>query len=1618
MDDDRVDEEGNPLPEDPAQRDARRRRRRVAAQRGLAVGVSASQLQEALDIFGDLSEFQVPFRDGQDLGGEFEDEDLAFGEDEDEELDEEDEENFIAPETGAEGEEEDPRREARQRRAAHRQAKAARAAAAMPKAAAAAVKRFDPALLEAKQLTVADDDIRAKDVPERLQLRARSLGQRPGGVCNDFEAEARWILDRWTSGRSRSRREVQLLYEGAADSEGKVARTEQHYREAHETQVPVIDEATKQQVLDESGQPKVQWTTLNKAYWRRLEADARKEAAEKRAARLKASGFTPAERSALVAALAYALHALVVDHLEVPFIGTYRKDQVGPLLREELGHTTSPEYGPNPVLRRWEMLWSLLDWDSRWVAHCRRVASLRQLMEEAAVAGEDVMPRRCADVAATCLEELSFECSPERVGDLEVKFKAVVPTTQLSATPGLGTSTANGQQLQRPQSRAAAAARRAAQLAPLMARFGLTAEQFASNLGASYKFHRVDDPALSPEAAASAFTDVFGTPAAVLAACVACVATELAAEPGVRDYLREVFWREAVVNTWPTALGAETLDAYHPLGCVKRLVNKPLHAFAGSDQFVRMQRAQASHLIHVHLGFPRDADLDKLLTESAAMYRSDSGAPHAAEWDELRASAVRAALGTHLLPAIRKEVGAQLTAEARDVVRHAAASSLWSSVTVAPWSVSAAAAVGDDVEPPEGGTRVLACCWGPGGGAGGGGPPGTINGSPTTLAMLDGGGEVIDFLQCPHLGNPAKGVAHLRQVDRDRVFRFLEQHSPHVIALSASHLACRLLRDTLIETVHRLVEEAPRSLPDGQNTIPVVYVDPRMAVAFEHSAAAAEELREYEVPVRRAVGLARGVKNPLALAASLFATEPGAQHPRILSVQLHEMQDALTGDDRLGALERVMVTATAQVGVVLAEAFDHPWEGAPLAFVPGLGSRKAGTLLSSMRAAGGAPESRVQPPPGAERFLCEATMPGAAPDGTEAGPRVLWAAPLVDGPAAGISGPCVFKNAAPCLRFPDSDFFLDDSRIHPDAYRLAIITANNVLAVEDAQSLSDEARNLRLAAAAPSEKWEELDLEAFSAALESGGEERCVAMLVDMCGEVRVPYAELRRQFEALGPEQLFALLTGESRQTLREGALVTGTVRRILGKEGAQTVVVALENGLEGSINAATDLASTSVGRAEERVAVGQVVTARVTQVRFTDLNSTENCVDLRTTSAALQRSETDRFEERAFLHGGDPYYSTQPSEREQLWLKQQADAAKAAAAAATGGAVRRQMRDFISRPIKHPLFRNVGKFEAVTLLAAQEPGEVVVHPHSRSTDKLLCTMKFAHDLFWHFEVKEAGKAGQPPGAGVMTGAQLRLGLPLQVGDTLYEDLDELHACHIEPVAGFLRSALAHRKFMPGDKLGVDANLVAAKQAAPASVPYAVSLSYDQKSTGMLLLTYVFSSKPHHELIALRPGGFHFRKVDYSSLDKLLVAFKRQPQAQGQFAAPQLPGMAPLSTRAPNAITPGRGATPSGWGAPLPPPPQQQQAMPMPGYMAIPPPPPPPPGYPLMGMPPQIGMPPPWQLPPPGFPMPGQAAVTPGRYPIAYPPPPGGVPPPPPPLPPGAYQLPNPNEPPPSQWL
>ena len=81
--------------------------------------------------------------------------------------------------------------------------------------------------------------------------------------------------------------------------------------------------------------------------------------------------------------------------------------------------------------------------------------------------------------------------------------------------------------------------------------------------------------------------------------------------------------------------------------------------------------------------------------------------------------------------------------------------------------------------------------------------------------------------------------------------------------------------------------------------------------------------------------------------------------------------------------------------------------------------------------------------------------------------------------------------------------------------------------------------------------------------------------------------------------------------------------------------------------------------------------------------------------------------------------------------------------------------------------------------------------------------------DVYWHMDIRE----GKKPGTGGT--ANLRLGTPLMIDTSKekYEDLDEAVARHIEPVAGFLRDAVMHRKFLGGRDHEVDEHCKSASE-------------------------------------------------------------------------------------------------------------------------------------------------------------------------------------------------------------
>lgn len=126
-----------------------------------------------------------------------------------------------------------------------------------------------------------------------------------------------------------------------------------------------------------------------------------------------------------------------------------------------------------------------------------------------------------------------------------------------------------------------------------------------------------------------------------------------------------------------------------------------------------------------------------------------------------------------------------------------------------------------------------------------------------------------------------------------------------------------------------------------------------MAQLWEHSQAAKEEFGEQTPMVRRAIALARFSLDPLAVMASL-CRESDTELSSL--PHLSPLKRLLAPQEMVEGVERILVTAVAQMGVDLNLAVTRPWLAAKLAFVPGLGPRKAAALVKAVTRNGDARE--------------------------------------------------------------------------------------------------------------------------------------------------------------------------------------------------------------------------------------------------------------------------------------------------------------------------------------------------------------------------------------------------------------------------------------------------------------------------------------------------------------------------------------------------------------------------------------------------------------------------------------------------------------------------------------
>ena len=1022
--------------------------------------------------------------------------------------------------------------------------------------------------------------------------------------------------------------------------------------------------------------------------------------------------------------------------------------------------------------------------------------------------------------------------------------------------------------------------RQAGLLKALVPALGMTTHAYADNI---FRGYTVTDPinlGKLPLTYASEFIKpdtVLSDPDRVLKALIKMTAAEVAAQPKIRQKVRENYILKAIMETFPTMDGLMRLDAFHPYGAAKNLRSLPVKSLleGDTDLWLKVLAAEREGLITVVVKLPEDDQKDMMDTLVNLISGSSTTDTDLA-WDLFRRQVVNEALEKTIWPTVEKEVKAMMNFAARQAIVDQMSETFWKQhASVRPLELETA----DD------GTllqekRVMACCYGQGGDM------------VTTFAMLDPQGNLVDYLHAnqytgaiPRAKNIKDGRPYTifedpkKMSDAEKIKNFIMDHRPHAIVLGVSHSEALVVMADVEEIINKIVTDFPqygRDMETGYTTLHSL--DESLPTIWQNSAAALGEFANNATIVRRAVALGRRALDPLAVVASLCS--PATKE--ILALPLHPLQNEVSEDERIGALERVLVTMVSQVGVDIntAATIGSGWMGATLPFVPGLGHRKAAALMRAVNRAGGFVEDR--------KSLCSG-----------------------GGGGGGLLGAKVYANAASALRVKpvhreDSnnnmgEFHpLDNTRIHPECYDLALQMAASAVGeersadaevdevVENAMQLPGEVQRLQLSALDAhlmSERQDREEDDDQQQQITTTATTTKLPTLIDIQFELLQPYGDVRHRKVELQPDEIFYHAAGEGKSTLKPGRRVEASIRYVTktavycNLPDLNNIQAVLEHDPESVDDTRIDFLD-----AFRRQGGGGITSlpARILHIP-TGSEGPRGMVKL----TIKREHDDDAHWERVYLYAKniDHFAVTtrEAFERAQRELT---------------GKLKSTRPAFRTRPIRHLLYKNISESEAEAELGKGDVGEALFRPASKDTKTLYLTIHMpGKDCFWHVLVKEGPK---PTG-------QLTLGTPLKISyvpnmdhPVVYEDLDEIEVQFIQPVAQHLKSLAQHRKWK-GGRQDDDDNLLMQQpdtstptweeikldlqnekaRSHPSKAVYCISFDRGEASPEKrgLYLAYILNTTPRREFFMVVPEGFRFRRNVYASVDGMLMAFQKQPR-------------------------------------------------------------------------------------------------------------------------------------------
>ncbi|KAH6665904.1 transcription elongation factor SPT6 [Plectosphaerella plurivora] len=1072
-------------------------------------------------------------------------------------------------------------------------------------------------------------------------------------------------------------------------------------------------------------------------------------------------------------AIGKVLEFFVVDEVEVPYVFQHRKDYlIHTKKMPNHAHRDDPEAPPFIIsaekLLTQDDLWRILELDIKFRSLMDKRNTLEKTFEslKAELSVQDEILQQMIPQASS-MEELQ---------DLQ-DYLHFQYASELKDLASLNGSTKN---TKRPGSKAAMHDRvRKSRAYGFVKAYGISPDRLAQNALREGSKVWADDDGLLPDDLADALVDdEFPTGEAVFRAARQMYADELFVSPRMRRHFRANFYEMGDISCHRTEKGLRKIDEAHPFYEVKYLKHQSFADLARQPHlFLKMMKAEEEGLIEVHVALENDEGFKRQLRQE---FISDNYSERADRWNDERQRVLDIAV-PRLLKHVAKGVKETVRTACQEEVFAACRDEYSNRIDQAPYK-------------PKGmvlGTtpRVLTI-------SNGGEDPGRV---PLCWASMDEEGRFSDHGKLDNL---------LRNdATRQQFCDLVQQKAPDVIGVSGwtadTH---RLVRELESLVSERGLMGAAFDDPETGETriepLEVIIVNDEVARLYKDSPRGLSEHPTIIPLTRYCIALARYMQNPLKEYAALGKD--------ITTLSFHPCQQLLPQDKLMRHLESAMVDMVNLCGVNINEAVSDPYTANLLPFVSGLGPRKATSVLKAINANGGSVNTRDE---------------------------------LVGDPDSGklpVVGPRVFNNCASFLFIEfeptnENSEPLDNTRVHPEDYDLGRKMAADALELDEEDVSTEVAEGgpgavvRKLFKEDQQDRVNELILEEYAEQLEDRYSQKKRATLETIRAELQAPYEELRKNFSKLEDDQVFTMLTGETKDSLAENMIIPTNVRVVKD----EFAIVKLDCGIEGRIESSDGPDGDGL---RGRISTGQTIQAKILSI------------DMKGFVAKLSIRERDvrtPYRRRIYQPHGQWDERLEAADREELREKDKS----------TGRT---------QRVINHMLFKPFNGIEAEQWLGGQPNGEIVVRPSSKGNDHLAITWKVADGVFQHVDVLELQKPND-----------FSLGKFLRVGRVTYPDLDELIHTHIEGMAKKVDELMQHDKFEKRSRAEVEKWLTTYLDANPNSSAYAFCI--DPKHAGYFWLMFKAGKNERVNALPVKVmhEGYELLKNKYPDMRGLCNGFK-----------------------------------------------------------------------------------------------------------------------------------------------